>query len=106
VLADLRRRLLQTRWPEPETVSDWSQGVPLAYLRDLCGYWADGYDWRPAEARLNALPQFQTEIDGIRIVFAHVPLAAAGRAAADPDPWLARFGGGVLEGHRATGRSG
>ena len=72
VLADLRRRLLQTRWPEPETVSDWSQGVPLAYLRDLCGYWADGYDWRPAEARLNALPQFQTEIDGIRIVFAHV----------------------------------
>jgi pimeloyl-ACP methyl ester carboxylesterase len=46
--------------------------VPLAYLRDLCGYWADGYDWRPAEARLNALPQFQTEIDGIRIVFAHV----------------------------------
>ena len=72
VLSDLRRRLLQTRWPEPETVSDWSQGVPLAYLRDLCGYWADGYDWRPAEARLNALPQFQTEIDGIRIVFAHV----------------------------------
>ena len=46
--------------------------MPLAYLRDLCGYWADGYDWRPAEARLNALPQFQTEIDGIRIVFAHV----------------------------------
>ena len=72
VLADLRRRLLQTRWPEPETVSDWSQGVPLAYLRDLCGYWADGYDWRPAEARLNALPQFQTEIDGLRIVFVHV----------------------------------
>ena len=70
VLADLRRRLLQTRWPEPETVSDWSQGVPLAYLRDLCGYWADGYDWRPAEARLNALPQFQTEVDGSRIVFA------------------------------------
>jgi pimeloyl-ACP methyl ester carboxylesterase len=71
-LADLRWRLLQTHWPEPETVSDWSQGVPLAYLRDLCGYWADGYDWRPAEARLNALPQFQTAIDGIRIVFAHV----------------------------------
>jgi epoxide hydrolase len=60
VLADLRRRLLQTRWPEPETVSDWSQGVPLAYLRDLCGYWADGYDWRPAEARLNALPLILT----------------------------------------------
>ena len=71
-LADLRRRLRQTRWPEPEPVSDWSQGVPLAYLRDLCEYWADGYDWRATEARLNALPLFQTAIDGIRIVFAHV----------------------------------
>jgi epoxide hydrolase len=71
-LAELRRRLRQTRWPEPETVADWSQGVPLAYLRDLCAYWADGYDWRSAEARLNALPQFETEIDGIRVVFAHV----------------------------------
>jgi pimeloyl-ACP methyl ester carboxylesterase len=71
-LADLRRRLRQTRWPEPEPVSDWSQGVPLAYLRDLCGYWADGYDWRAVEARLNALPLFQTVIDGVNIVFAHV----------------------------------
>jgi epoxide hydrolase len=71
-LADLRQRLRQTRWPEAEPVSDWSQGVPLAYLRELCGYWADGYDWRAAEARLNALPLYQTEIDGIRIVFAHV----------------------------------
>ena len=71
-LADLRRRLWQTRWPEHETVADWSQGVPLAYLRELCDYWADGYDWRATEARLNALPQFQTEIDGIRFVFAHV----------------------------------
>ena len=71
-LADLRRRLLQTRWPGPEPVPDWSQGVPLGYLRDLCRYWADGYDWRATEARLNALPQFQTEIDGIRIVFAHI----------------------------------
>src|SRR3954452_23677210 len=71
-LADLRRRLRQTRWPAAEPVSDWSQGVPLGYLRELCGYWADGYDWRAAEARLNALPLYQTEIDGIRIVFAHV----------------------------------
>ena len=71
-LADLRRRLRQTRWPEHETVADWSQGVPLAFLRELCDYWADGYDWRATEARLNALPQFQTEIDGIRFVFAHV----------------------------------
>ncbi len=51
-LADLRRRLRQTRWPAAEPVSDWSQGVPLGYLRDLCAYWADGYDWRAAEARL------------------------------------------------------
>ena len=71
-LADLRRRLRQTRWPEPELVSDWSQGVPLAYLRELCEYWAGGYDWRVTEARLNALPQFQTVIDGVSIVFAHV----------------------------------
>ena len=71
-LADLRRRLRQTRWPAAEPVSDWSQGVPLGYLRELCGYWADGYDWRAAEARLNALPLYQTEIDGLRIVFAHV----------------------------------
>jgi pimeloyl-ACP methyl ester carboxylesterase len=71
-LADLRRRLRQARWPEPEPVPDWSQGVPLAYLRDLCAYWADGYDWRAAEARLNALPLYQTEIDGLRVVFAHV----------------------------------
>jgi pimeloyl-ACP methyl ester carboxylesterase len=71
-LTDLRQRLRQTRWPEPELVPDWSQGVPLAYLRDLCGYWADGYDWRATEARLNALPQFQTVIDGLNIVFAHV----------------------------------
>jgi pimeloyl-ACP methyl ester carboxylesterase len=71
-LTDLRRRLRQTRWPEPELVPGWSQGVPLAYLRDLCGYWADGYDWRATEARLNALPQFQTVIDGLNIVFIHV----------------------------------
>jgi epoxide hydrolase len=71
-LRDLRKRLERTRWPEAETVDDWSQGVPLAYLRDLCGYWADGYDWRAAEARLNALPQFRTTIDGLGIHFLHV----------------------------------
>jgi epoxide hydrolase len=71
-LADLRRRLRQTRWPEPEPVSGWSQGVPLAYLRDLCGYWADEYDWRATEARLNGLPQFRTVIDGLTIHFIHV----------------------------------
>jgi len=72
VLDDLRERLACTRWPERETVEDWSQGVPLAYLRDLCGHWATGYDWRATEARLNALPQFRTEIDGLGIHFIHL----------------------------------
>ena len=71
-LDDLRARLRRARWPERETVDDWSQGVPLAYLRELCDYWADGYDWRAAEAQLNALPQFRTEIDGLSIHFLHV----------------------------------
>jgi epoxide hydrolase len=71
-LDDLRARLRGTRWPEAETVGDWSQGVPLAYLRELCGYWAEGYDWRATEARLNALPQFRTEIDGLGIHLLHV----------------------------------
>ncbi|SDM43981.1 epoxide hydrolase family protein [Allokutzneria albata] len=71
-LADLRRRLTETRWPEAETVDDWSQGVPLAYLRELCQYWADEHDWRAAEARLNSFPQYRTEIDGLGIHFLHV----------------------------------
>jgi pimeloyl-ACP methyl ester carboxylesterase len=71
-LDDLRARLRRTRWPEPETVEDWSQGVPLAYLRELCAYWADGYDWRAVEARLNGWPQFVTEIHGLGIHFLHV----------------------------------
>jgi pimeloyl-ACP methyl ester carboxylesterase len=71
-LTDLRGRLAGTRWPEAETVSDWSQGVPLSYLRELCRYWAEGYDWRATERRLNLLPQFRTEIDGLGIHFLHV----------------------------------
>jgi pimeloyl-ACP methyl ester carboxylesterase len=71
-LTDLRRRILATRWPEKETVADDSQGVPLAPLQDLARYWATEYDWRKAEARLNALPQFTTEIDGLDIHFIHV----------------------------------
>jgi epoxide hydrolase len=77
-LADLRRRLRQARWPEREPVGDWSQGVPLAYLRELCEYWANGYDWRATEARLNALPQFRTVIDGLPIHFIHVRSAHPG----------------------------
>jgi pimeloyl-ACP methyl ester carboxylesterase len=71
-LQDLRDRLRRTRWPEAETVDDWSQGVPLAYLKELCAYWAEDYDWRATEKRLNALPQFRTEIDGLGIHFLHV----------------------------------
>ena len=59
----MRRRIAATRWPEPETVTDDSQGVPLAMMRDLAAYWGTGYDWRKCEARLNALPNFVTEID-------------------------------------------
>jgi pimeloyl-ACP methyl ester carboxylesterase len=70
-LIDLRERIHRTRWPEAETVTGWSQGVPLSYVRELCEYWADRYDWRATEARLNALPQFTAEIDGLAIHFIH-----------------------------------
>jgi pimeloyl-ACP methyl ester carboxylesterase len=71
-LTDLRRRIKATRWPEKETVADTSQGVPLEPLQDLARYWATDYDWRKCEAKLNALPQFITEIDGLDIHFIHV----------------------------------
>ena len=71
-IADLRRRINATRWPERETVADDSQGVPLAMMQELAGYWGTDYDWRACEAKLNALPQFITEIDGLDIHFIHV----------------------------------
>ncbi len=71
-LVDLRRRILATRWPERETVTDESQGVPLATMQELARYWATDYNWRKVEARLNALPQFITAIDGLDIHFIHV----------------------------------
>jgi pimeloyl-ACP methyl ester carboxylesterase len=71
-LGDLRRRVAATRWPDRETVTDRSQGVQLAKLQELVRYWRNGYDWRKAEARLNALPQFITTIDGVDIHFIHV----------------------------------
>jgi pimeloyl-ACP methyl ester carboxylesterase len=71
-LSELRRRISATRWPERETVSDESQGVPLASMQQLARYWATDYDWRKVEARLNALPQFLTEIDGLDIHFIHI----------------------------------
>jgi pimeloyl-ACP methyl ester carboxylesterase len=71
-LEDLRRRIAATRWPEQETVTDDSQGVPLATMQELARYWASDYDWRPCEEKLNSLPQFITEIDGLEIHFIHV----------------------------------
>lgn len=71
-IADLHARLDLARWPERETVADWSQGVPLAALRDLVAYWRNGYDWRRCEARLNAVGQWVTGIDGVDIHFLHV----------------------------------
>ena len=72
VLDDLRLRLRATRWPERETVTDWSQGIPLGWVKEMCGYWAEGYDWRAREARINRLPQFRTAIDGLGIHFLHI----------------------------------
>ncbi len=71
-LDDLRARLANTRWPVELAGTQWERGVPLPYLRDLAAYWADGYEWRKHEARLNEYPQFTTQIDGQNIHFLHV----------------------------------
>src|SRR5579864_8925515 len=71
-LVELRRRIAATRWPSRELVADRSQGVQLATMQELARYWATDYDWHACEARLNALPQFKTEIDGVGIHFIHV----------------------------------
>src|SRR5215211_5680911 len=71
-LVDLRRRIGATQWPEKDTVANESQGVPLATMQELARYWAEEYDWCKCEAKLNALPQFITEIDGVDIHFIHV----------------------------------
>ncbi|MGZ4929459.1 MAG: epoxide hydrolase family protein [Halobacteriota archaeon] len=71
-IANLRRRIAATRWPDKETVADTSQGVPLALIQELARYWGTDYDWRKCEAKLNALPQFVTEIDGLDVHFIHV----------------------------------
>jgi pimeloyl-ACP methyl ester carboxylesterase len=69
---DLKRRLASTRWPERETVGDWSQGVPLQKAQALVAYWRDKYDWRRFETRINAFPQYRTQIDGVGIHFIHM----------------------------------
>src|SRR5260370_10060528 len=71
-LADLRQRLAQTRLPDKETVTDYSQGVPLKTIQQVLNYWQSDYNWRKVEARLNAVPNFITEIDGLDIHFIHV----------------------------------
>lgn len=71
-ITDLKQRLANTRWADKETVDDWSQGIPLSYLQEVCEYWGKEYDWRDREAKLNRFPQFKTEIDGVGIHFIHV----------------------------------
>src|SRR4051794_22379570 len=71
-LADLRKRVQATKWPDPEIVNDESQGVKLSTMQQLANYWATEYDWRKCEAKLDALPQFITTIDGLDIHFIHV----------------------------------
>ena len=90
-LDDLRRRIAATRWSDRETVTDRSQGVQLETLQALVRYWGTDYDWRQAEAKLNAWPQFMTTIDGVDIHFIHVAFAAPQRPAPDHDAWLARL---------------
>ena len=71
-IEDLKNRLGNARWPEPETVDDWSQGVPIKYHREFCDYWANQYDWYATQDRLNQFPQYTTEIDGLNFHFIHV----------------------------------
>lgn len=77
-LDDLRERLRRTRWPDAETVDDWSQGLPLSYAQELCRTWAEDYDWRATEARINTFDQYTTTIDGLGIHFLHVRSPEAG----------------------------
>lgn len=72
-ISDLRERLARTRWPEAETVDDWSQGIPLNYAKEVCGYWANDYDWRRFESKINAFEQGITTIDGLDIHYVHAP---------------------------------
>ena len=103
-LDDLRRRIEATRWPSKELVADRSQGVQLATLRELARYWTTEYDWRKAEAKLNALPQF-TDRDRRRRHPLHPrEVAARERAAADHDPRLAGLGHGAARDHRPADR--
>src|SRR3990167_262837 len=78
VLKDLQSRLRNTRWPDAELVDDWSQGSPLGWIQDMCRYWAEQYDWRSREARMNRFDQFITEIDNLDVHFIHARSSHAG----------------------------
>ena len=99
-LDDLHRRLECTRWPEAEVVDDWTQGIPLSYVQDVCTYWLEQYDWRATEQRLNALPQFITEIDGLEIHFLHVRSPVDG---ATPLVLTHGWPGSIVEFHKVIG---
>ena len=101
---DLRQRLRATRWPEKETVSDLTQGVPLATARELARYWAEDYDFGRLATRLNAFPQFLTEIDGLDIHFIHARSPHPRRAAADHHARLARLDHRDAQRHRPADR--
>lgn len=96
----LQQRLAATRWPEAETPSDWTQGLPLAYAQELCAYWQHEYQWRERETYFNGFPQFLTELDGLDIHFIHVQSAEA-----QARPLLMTHGwpGSVVEFHKVIG---
>lgn len=100
-LADLRRRLEATRWPGEIDGIGWDQGIPLQYMKEVCSYWADGYDWRAREVGLNRFPQFKTQIDGLDIHFIH-------QRSSNPDamPVIMTHGwpGSVVEFHKVIER--
>ena len=97
LIDDLHARLRNTRWPEAELVDDWSQGTPLAYVQEVCEYWAKEYDWRTREAALNRFDQFTTEIDGLNLHFIHQRSPHA-----DATPLLLTHGwpGSIVEFHK------
>ncbi len=96
-LTDLRRRLNATRFPDKETPDDWSQGIPLSYVKELCTYWANSYDWRAREALLNRFPQFRAEAGGLGIHFIH---ARSRHASARPLIMTHGWPGSIVEFHK------
>ena len=104
-LVDLRRRVSATKWPSQENVKDATQGVQFATMQKLARYWATDYDWRKIESKLNALPQFITEIDGRRHSFHSRSLEARERFADDRHAWMAGFDHRAAEDHRSADRS-